>query len=617
MPLTIKQNGFKFKDSNGDYQGVDVIAETALATQLAAIQGEGTTQIGAVQAKGTEVIASIPADYTDLTEEVDEIKSVIGEYSGEIMNMYLNGTSWVNSYFSMLVPVSPGDAIEILGTNDGSNSPIRMLKNVTFPIASGGSVEASTAHGWTDLINVYKNTTLKATAPSDAKYLYFYAGVNSSYDRLPQKININGVDCLKNITGNLMTVQTKISESLSEEEFSENIIKGSYSNGAWQTTIGYMAFIKVNPGDDYEITGGNPSSPYLGLKTVSIPLEVGDTRDFSAQTGWTDQRVVNNGVVDKGTIPSDVYYLSFYAGTDTTYNRLPQSIVINGVDVLLSVLANIGYLRGEMSKDTDKIRNLQRPEKIRTYSHAGYSATYPTNSLMAFRDSKVHGFNWVETDIQFTSDDVPVLCHDDAFYRYAKNSDGTDVSESLKISELTYEQLLEYDFGLPKSASLAGMKITTFEQLMVTARNMDLHVSIEIKTNKTPTNAQIDILFEIIDSCHMRKNVNFCSAVYNALKYVHSVDPTIELINITSITSGHLQDTAGLRGMNQVAIAVTNPISDANILLAQNAGIPVLLYTISADSDITGANPYISQFTSDGPIAETVLNDYELAQMPS
>ena len=41
MPLTIKQNGFKFKDSNDDYVGVDVIAETTLTEQIAAVEGEG------------------------------------------------------------------------------------------------------------------------------------------------------------------------------------------------------------------------------------------------------------------------------------------------------------------------------------------------------------------------------------------------------------------------------------------------------------------------------------------------------------------------------------------------------------------------------------------------
>lgn len=47
------------------------------ATQIASIQAEGTTQVGNVQAKGDEVIASIPSDYTELSGEVEDLKSIL------------------------------------------------------------------------------------------------------------------------------------------------------------------------------------------------------------------------------------------------------------------------------------------------------------------------------------------------------------------------------------------------------------------------------------------------------------------------------------------------------------------------------------------------------------
>lgn len=66
------------------------IVGTAGDTQVARVQGEGTTQVGvvqtegttqknAVQAKGNEVIASIPSDYTELTEEVNDLKSAVNQ----------------------------------------------------------------------------------------------------------------------------------------------------------------------------------------------------------------------------------------------------------------------------------------------------------------------------------------------------------------------------------------------------------------------------------------------------------------------------------------------------------------------------------------------------------
>ena len=50
---------------------------TAGEQQVTAINNKGTEQIDAVQAKGDQVIASIPADYTELAEEVDDVKSAL------------------------------------------------------------------------------------------------------------------------------------------------------------------------------------------------------------------------------------------------------------------------------------------------------------------------------------------------------------------------------------------------------------------------------------------------------------------------------------------------------------------------------------------------------------
>ena len=59
MPVTIKTANLKYKNSQGQYVGVNTVGETAKAEQIAAIE-----------AKGEEVLESIPADYSALTEAV-------------------------------------------------------------------------------------------------------------------------------------------------------------------------------------------------------------------------------------------------------------------------------------------------------------------------------------------------------------------------------------------------------------------------------------------------------------------------------------------------------------------------------------------------------------------
>lgn len=100
MAVTLKHVKMKIKDAtSGEYDSVDILSDgttaervaainSAATTQIENVNSAGTTQVGnvntagatqiaAVQAKGVETIESIPDDYTELSEEVTELKSAI------------------------------------------------------------------------------------------------------------------------------------------------------------------------------------------------------------------------------------------------------------------------------------------------------------------------------------------------------------------------------------------------------------------------------------------------------------------------------------------------------------------------------------------------------------
>ena len=66
MPITIKTANMKYKNSEGEYVGVNAISDNTTAEQLARIED-----------KGDEVIASIPSDYTALETQVNNIEGMI------------------------------------------------------------------------------------------------------------------------------------------------------------------------------------------------------------------------------------------------------------------------------------------------------------------------------------------------------------------------------------------------------------------------------------------------------------------------------------------------------------------------------------------------------------
>ena len=87
MPVTIKSSQIKVKGTDG-YVGVDALADSTTASRISAInsagasalediQSEGQSNVSAIEQKGAEVLESIPDEYTQLEEDVSDLKSAI------------------------------------------------------------------------------------------------------------------------------------------------------------------------------------------------------------------------------------------------------------------------------------------------------------------------------------------------------------------------------------------------------------------------------------------------------------------------------------------------------------------------------------------------------------
>ena len=107
--------------------------------------------------------------------------------------------------------------------------------------------------------------------------------------------------------------------------------------------------------------------------------------------------------------------------------------------------------------------------KIKKVAHRGFSTIAPENTLPAYLLAKSKGFDYVECDISFTSDGVPVLLHDETITR---TSNGTGA-----ISSMTLATAKTFDFGLWKNASYAGTRIHArgVLEVMQKPRSASLH----------------------------------------------------------------------------------------------------------------------------------------------
>ncbi len=70
-------------------------------------------------------------------------------------------------------------------------------------------------------------------------------------------------------------------------------------------------------------------------------------------------------------------------------------------------------------------------------AHRGYPARFPENTLVGYQAAVAAGATWLETDIQFSRDGVPVLYHDADLQR-TSNRPG-------RIADFTFHQLAYWD----------------------------------------------------------------------------------------------------------------------------------------------------------------------------
>lgn len=241
-------------------------------------------------------------------------------------------------------------------------------------------------------------------------------------------------------------------------------------------------------------------------------------------------------------------------------------------------------------------------------NHRGYSSVAPENTLPAYKLSKTNGFNYVEADVSFTSDGVAVLLHDSTIDR---TSDGTG-----SISSMTYEEVSQYDFGSWKSTDYAGTKIPTFEDFIKLCKNIGLHPYIELKSNGSYTETQIQNLIDIVQECGMKGKVTYISFSSAFLVYVKNYDSTARLGFLASSTNANTINTVKslMTGENEVFLDISiGVLGDSGIETCIANDIPLEVWTVNSESVIKSLHPYITGVTSDNLVAGKVLYDANIS----
>ncbi len=116
-------------------------------------------------------------------------------------------------------------------------------------------------------------------------------------------------------------------------------------------------------------------------------------------------------------------------------------------------------------------------------AHRGKSALYPENTLTALKYS-IGSCDFVEIDVQLSSDKVPVIMHDDTLQRTTniKEIQAYKTRIPYKLSDFTYKELASLDYGswfydLEKRPE----PLLTLQRALKFVKENQLYINIEIK----------------------------------------------------------------------------------------------------------------------------------------
>ncbi|SPE35934.1 Glycerophosphoryl diester phosphodiesterase [Candidatus Sulfopaludibacter sp. SbA3] len=152
--------------------------------------------------------------------------------------------------------------------------------------------------------------------------------------------------------------------------------------------------------------------------------------------------------------------------------------------------------------------------RVVAISHRGEHLHHPENTMPAFEEAIRVGADFIEVDVQTTSDGKLVLSHDSTVER-CTNGKG-------RVSEMTFDQVEALDAGIKTGPEFAGTKVPTFDEALDLARGK-IGIYVDVK------NASAQDLVSHIDGHGMTGHVVIYCRL-NLAKQIQALNPRLKVM---------------------------------------------------------------------------------------
>ena len=238
---------------------------------------------------------------------------------------------------------------------------------------------------------------------------------------------------------------------------------------------------------------------------------------------------------------------------------------------------------------------------MKVIAHRGANKYFPQNTVPAFKKAVELGADCVETDVHLTKDGVLVICHD---YTIDATSDGTG-----DISQMTYEELLRYDFGSYRGEEFAGLRIPTLEEFLEAVKGLEI-IDIEIKPPRDRSMLVVERTLEMVERFGLTDRLFLTSFDCEVLLAAKELNPEIKtglLYSIVEEETPHLEELLDdpIPFAKQYRVDALNPfvlvMSEDYIIEAHEAGLKVYPWTVNPEESVQ----MLLEMGCDGVITDT------------
>ena len=205
-----------------------------------------------------------------------------------------------------------------------------------------------------------------------------------------------------------------------------------------------------------------------------------------------------------------------------------------------------------------------------TVIHRGWISGAKENTLPAFFLAREKGFRWVECDVRFSSDGVPVLAHDATI----TSEDG---KTTLSVVDSTVAQL--QNVVLETSEAYGQIRLSTLEELLNMARLIDLSVLIDLKSS-----GDMARLARVVLASGWSRRVVYMPGTVDQAASIAAIDHNASFDFVTyasSVPSDYTVYAALLNGNNTVGFDISATSAEGNVTRNQLDSIRMAGLTVS------------------------------------